>query len=101
MPRRIDRRSYQTPEGERPAVAPVVELARRPHDPYAAFRFSDFALFTAGNLLSITGRLMLAVALEWQIYARTHSATALGCVGLLFSAPVLVLSRPACHLSYT
>ena len=99
MPRRIDRRSYQTPEGERPAVAPVVEPARRPHDPYAAFRFSDFALFTAGNLLSITGRLMLAVALEWEIYARTHSATALGLVGLVIATPVVALSLPAGHLA--
>src|SRR5437762_5985891 len=99
MPRRIDRRSYQTPEGERPAVAPVVEPARRPHDPYAAFRSSDFALFTAGNLLSITGRLMLAVALEWEIYARTHSATALGLVGLVIATPVVALSLPAGHLA--
>ena len=34
-------------------------------------------MFTAGNLLSITGRLMLAVAVEWEVYARTHSATVL------------------------
>src|SRR5205814_5421600 len=99
MPRQIDRRSYQTPEGERPAVAPVVEPARRPHDPYAAFRSSDSALFTAGNLLSITGRLMLAVALEWEIYARTHSATALGLVGLVIATPVVALSLPAGHLA--
>src|SRR5947199_7840732 len=99
MPRRIDRRSYQTPEGERPAVAPVVEPARRPHDPYAAFRSRDFTLFTAGNLLSITGRLMLAVALEWEIYARTHSATALGLVGLVIAVPVVTLSLPAGYLA--
>ena len=53
----------------------------------------------AGNLLSITGRLMLAVAVEWEIYARTHSATALGLVGLAIAVPVVTLSLPAGHLA--
>src|SRR5438132_12932119 len=99
MPRSIDPRSYESPEGERPVVTPPVELKRRPHDPYAAFRFGGFSLFTAGNLLSITGRLMLAVAVEWEIYARTHSATALGLVGLVIAVPVVTLSLPAGHLA--
>ena len=100
MPRSIDPRSYESPEGERPAaVTPPIEFERRPHDPYAAFRFGDFSLFTAGNLLSITGRLMLAVAVEWEIYARTHSATALGLVGLVIAVPVVTLSLPAGHLA--
>lgn len=98
MPRSIDR-SYEPPEGERPTVTPSVELKRRPHDPYAAFRFGDFTLFTAGNLLSMTGRLMLAVAVEWEMYARTHSATALGLVGLVIAVPVVTLSLPAGHLA--
>src|SRR5947207_5475815 len=99
MPRSIDPRSYESPEGERPVVTPPVELKRRPHDPYAAFRFGGFSLFTVGNLLSITGRLMLAVAVEWEIYARTHSATALGLVGLAIAVPVVTLSLPAGHLA--
>src|ERR1700756_5626619 len=99
MPRSIDPMSYELPEGERPAVTTPVELDRRAHDPYAAFRFGDFTLFTAGNLLSMTGRLMLAVAVEWEIYARTHSATALGLVGLAIAVPVVTLSLPAGHLA--
>src|SRR5215472_16794766 len=99
MPRAIDPRSYEPPEGERPVVTPPLELKRRPHDPYAAFCFFDFSLFTAGNLLSMTGRLMLAVAVEWEIYARTHSATALGLVGLVIAVPVVALSLPAGHLA--
>src|SRR5437763_12081756 len=99
MPQRVDPSSYQSPEGERPAVSVPIELERRAHDPYAAFRFGDFSLFTAGNLLSITGRLMLAVAVEWEIYARTHSATALGLVGLVIAVPVVALSLPAGHLA--
>src|SRR5438094_1287459 len=99
MPRRVDSSSYQSPEGARPAVPPPIQLERRAHDPYAAFRFANFSLFTAGNLLSITGRLMLAVAVEWELYARTHSATALGLVGLAIAVPVVTLSLPAGHLA--
>src|SRR2546430_1179376 len=99
MPQRVDPGSYQSPEGERPAISTPIELAPRTHDPYAAFRFGDFSLFAAGNLLSITGRLMLAVAVEWEVYARTHSATALGLVGLVIVVPVVTLSLPAGHLA--
>ena len=90
---------YDSPRGQRAAIAPLVEPEARPHDPYAAFRFGGFSLFTLGNLLSIMGRQMLAVAVEWEIYARTHSATALGLVGLVIAIPVVALSLPAGHLA--
>src|SRR6058998_1580655 len=99
MSQSIDPSSYRSPDPQRPAVTRPIEFERRPHDPYAAFRFGGFSLFTAGNLLSITGRLMLAVAVEWEIYARTHSATALGLVGLVIVVPVVTLSLPAGHLA--
>jgi MFS family permease len=99
MPHSIDPGSYRSPDRQRPAVPLPIETELRTHDPYAAFRFGDFALFTGGNLLSITGRLMLAVAVEWEIYARTHSATALGLVGLAIAVPVVTLSLPAGHLA--
>src|SRR5580765_3076687 len=99
MPQPTDPRSYESPEGQRPAIPLPIKLERRAHDPYAAFRFGGFTLFTSGNLLSITGRLMLAVAVEWEIYARTHSATALGLVGLVIAVPVVALSLPAGHLA--
>src|SRR5206468_12882230 len=99
MPQRIDSSSFQSPESQRPAFPLPVEREPPTHDPYAAFPFGDFSLFTAGNLLSITGRLMLAVAVEWEIYARTHSATALGLVGLVIAVPVVTLSLPAGHLA--
>src|SRR5207249_10672605 len=99
MPQPIDTRSYESPEERRPAVPLPIERKPRAHDPYAAFRFGDFTLFTAGNLLSIAGRVMLAVAVEWELYARTHSATALGLVGLVIAMPVVTLSLPAGHLA--
>ena len=99
MPQPIDSSSYRSPESQRPAVPLPIERELRKHDPYVAFRFGDFTLFTAGNLLSITGRLMLAVAVEWEIYGLTHSATALGLVGLVIAVPVVTLSLPAGHLA--
>src|SRR3989440_3139487 len=99
MSQSIDPSSYRSPDPQRPAVPLPIEREPRAHDPYAAFRFGDFALFTAGNLLSTPGRLMLAVAVEWEIYARTHSATALGLVGLAIAVPVVTLSLPAGHLA--
>ena len=91
--------NYESPRGQRPAIASPLKSDRRPHDPYAAFRFRGFRFFTAGNLLSIIGRQMLAVAVEWEMYARTHSATALGLVGLVIAVPVVALSLPAGHLA--
>src|SRR6266403_2645846 len=77
----------------------ITPVALAPHDPYAAFRFGAFNLYMTGNLLSIIGRQMLAVAVEWEIYRRTHSATALGLVGLVLAIPVVCLSLPAGHLA--
>ncbi len=90
----------QVPESalRRPAEGVLTNSPVR-HDPYAAFRSSAYSFFTAGNLLSIIGRQMLAVAVEWEIYARTHSATALGLVGLVIAVPVVCLSLPAGHLA--
>jgi MFS family permease len=94
----IDRTTPQeTPLGQRPEITGALIPPR--HDPYAAFRSRDFRFFTSGNLLSLLGRQMLAVAVEWEIYRRTHSATALGLVGLVFAIPVVGMSLPAGHLA--
>src|SRR3954469_16827746 len=83
----------------RPAEGAAAVAAPPRHDSYAAFRARDFSLYMSGNLLSLVGRQMLAVAVEWEIYARTHSATALGLVGLVIAIPVVGLSLPAGHLA--
>src|ERR1051325_5294449 len=86
----------ESPVDQRPQITGTVVPG---HDPYAAFRSRGFSFFTAGNLLSIIGRQMLAVAVEWEIYRRTHSATALGLVGLMFAIPIVGLSLPAGYLA--
>src|SRR5260370_19492940 len=92
---------YESPIGQRPEIPGAVLPPPPRHDPYAAFGSRGFRFFTTGNLLSILGRQMLAVAVEWEIYRRTHSATALGLVGLVFAIPIVGLSLPAGHLSHS
>src|SRR5437868_10541897 len=90
---------YDSPIGQRPEITGAIVPPSPRHDPYAAFRSRGFRFFTTGNLLSIVGRQMLAVAVEWEIYARTHSATALGLVGLVFAVPIVGFSLPAGDLA--
>src|ERR1700747_2480438 len=89
---------YESPIGDRPEICGAVVPPAARHDPYAAFRSRGFRFFTTGNLLSLTGRQMLAVAVEWEIYRRTHSATALGLVGLVFAVAIVGFSLPAGQL---
>src|SRR5947207_10110940 len=91
---------YESPRSDRPTTAEgTLERPTGKHDPYAAFRFPAFGFYTAGNLVSVIGRLMFIVAVEWEMYARTHSATALGLVGLMIALPVVLLSLPAGHIA--
>ena len=90
---------FEPAPGDRPEIPGAVIPVPPKHDPYAAFRSRGYRFFTTGNLLSIIGRQMLAVAVEWEIYRRTHSATALGLVGLVFAVPIVGLSLPAGHLA--
>jgi MFS family permease len=65
------------------------------HDPYLALRYGDFRLFVAGRFIITLGEQMLIVAIGWELYNRTHSALALGLVGLVQIVPVLLFSLPA------
>lgn len=71
----------------------------RPHDPYLALRFPDFRMLLISNFLGALGRQMVSVAIGWQMYERTHSAFALGLVGLTEIVPVILLSLPGGHVS--
>ncbi len=64
-------------------------------DPYAALRHGGYRRFLTGNLLFNTGRQGLSVAIAWQIYQWTQSATALGLVGLVNVIPLMLLILPA------
>jgi len=47
----------------------------------------------------VIGWQILQVALGWELYERTHSALALGLVGLSTALPVVILALPAGHLA--
>src|SRR5215203_5562447 len=93
--------AYERPESRRAVTAAGTIEPEKPgkHDPYAAFRIRAFSFYSLGNFISVIGRLMLFIALEWEIYGRTNSATALGLVGLAIALPVVVLSLPAGHIA--
>lgn len=91
---------YEAARSQRATTAEgTLERPAPKHDPYAAFRHAGFSFYTTGNLISVVGRLMFIVAVEWEMYARTHSATALGLVGLVIALPVVLLSLPAGHIA--
>lgn len=85
------------PERKPYAPPPTAGQSAAARDPYAAFRFRGFAFYALGNSIAIAGRQMLTIAIEWEVYARTHSATALGLVGLSAAVPIVALSLPAGH----
>ncbi len=59
---------------------------------YPAFRYRDYRLLWSGQLISITGSQMEMVALNWHIYLLTHSAVALGIIGLVRVIPIIIFS---------
>src|SRR5690349_9307031 len=69
------------------------------HDPYAALRHPDFRLLLSGRFLTSFGAEMLSFAIAWELWLRTHSAFALGMVGLVQVIPVLIFSLPAGHIA--
>ncbi|MEO6847856.1 MAG: MFS transporter [Chthoniobacterales bacterium] len=73
--------------------------AVRSHDPYASLRQIGYRRYLTGAFCASIGRQMGSVAITWQIYKWTHSATALGLVGLLNVIPLLLLSLPAGSLA--
>lgn len=65
------------------------------HDPYQALRHRNFQYQWFGALIGTLGNQMQGAAVGWDIYTRTHSAFALGLVGLVQALPVLMLALPA------
>ena len=68
-------------------------------DPYAVLRNRDVALYLMGRLVASLGQQMLTVAVGWELYERTHSALALGLVGLTQMAPMVLFTLPAGHVA--
>lgn len=69
------------------------------HDTFAALRFRDFRLLFLGRTFWQLGEQMLNAAIGWEVYERTGSAFAIGLMGLVQVAPVILLALPAGHIA--
>ncbi len=74
---------------------PDSPIAPETHHPYAALRVTQYRNYLVGSSLALLGRQAVTAAAIWQVYEWTHSATALGLVGLVNVLPLLALSLPA------
>lgn len=84
-----------------PASKPPENPATQPAagHPYAIFRNRDFTRFIIGRLAATLGSQMLTVAVDWELYQRTHSTLALGFVGLALMVPMILCTLPAGHVA--
>jgi MFS family permease len=59
---------------------------------FGAFAVPGFGRFWAGSVSSILGQQMVSVAMGWELYEITGSATVLGFVGLAHAIPIVGLA---------
>ncbi|MBM4113901.1 MAG: MFS transporter, partial [Phycisphaerae bacterium] len=72
-------------------------MARLKADPLRAFRSANYRAYALGFLCGSTGLQMLATAVQWDLWERTHDALWLGYSGLARAIPVMLLALPAGH----
>jgi MFS family permease len=78
-----------------PSKAPASNTAapiKRPISSWSVLRNRNYALLFWGQLISSAGTQMQVVAVAWQVYLLTHSAIALGLLGLFQAIPRLLFS---------
>src|SRR5713226_3142647 len=78
-------------EAPAPASSPAVP-AKKPMSSWSVLRNRNYALLFWGQLISSAGTQMQVVAVAWQAYLLTHSAIALGLIGLVQAIPRLIFS---------
>lgn len=71
----------------------------RESSPYEVLRNRDFLLYLIGRFVASFGQQMLTVAVGWELYERTHSALALGMVGLMHMIPMFAFTLVAGHVA--
>src|SRR4051812_18892750 len=70
---------------------------RAADDPYVVLRLRNYRRFLLAGILITIGGQIQSVAVGWELYERTNSATILGLVGLVQFLPVALLALPAGH----
>ena len=68
---------------------------------YSVLRIADFTRYLVGRFVASLGQQMLVVAIDWELYQRTHSALALAFVGLSLMVPMILFTVPAGHFADT
>ena len=68
---------------------------------YAVLKNADFTRYLIGRFVASLGQQMLVVAIDWELYRRTHSALALAFVGLSLMVPMILCTIPAGHFADT
>jgi MFS family permease len=68
---------------------------------YAVLRNADFVRYLIGRFVASLGQQMLVVAIDWELYERTHSALPLAFVGLSQMVPMILCTLPAGHFADT
>lgn len=62
------------------------------HSPFVSLQHRDFRFYWSGQAVSTAGSMMQTAAVAWQVYLLTHSAIALGLIGLFRVIPIVVFS---------
>src|SRR3989442_15414490 len=75
-----------------PTSSEVALPAKHPLGPWRVLRNRNYSLLFWGQLISSAGTQMQVVAVAWQVYLLTHSAIALGLIGLVQAIPRLIFS---------
>lgn len=83
--------STEAPTLQADAASPPRGIMRRMRT-FESFRYHDFRLFFAGNLLSNVGSWMQTTALGWMVFDLTNRSGSLGLVNFLTGAPVFFLT---------
>lgn len=65
---------------------------RSRHSAFSSLQHRDFRLLWLGMIISVTGSQMQLAAINWHVYLLTHSALALGLVGLFRAGPIILCS---------
>src|SRR5437763_6635946 len=81
----------QPVQSETPIPGPAI-AAKKPLSSWSVMRNRNYALLFWGQMISAAGTQMQIVAVAWQVYLLTHSAVALGVIGLVQAIPRLLLS---------
>src|SRR5437763_1477967 len=81
----------QLVQSETPIPSPAV-AAQKPVSSWSVMLNRNYALMFWGQLISAAGTQMQVVAVAWQVYLLTHSAIALGLIGLFQAIPRLLFS---------